>query len=122
MTAPNLLGWCNYPCQGCDSGRKLWQDGCVLVHDTVAGGSRKNANTGKMATHEIGHWFHLFHTFENGCTGEGDFVDDTPYVARPNFGCPEGVESCGGACSKLSISESLCGPDPIHNYMDYTDE
>ncbi|PHH60303.1 hypothetical protein CDD81_1858 [Ophiocordyceps australis] len=122
MTAPNLLGWCNYPCANCDKGRKLAQDGCVVMYDTVPGGSRSNANTGKMATHEIGHWFHLFHTFENGCSGDGDFVDDTPYVARPNFGCPQGVESCGEACLKHTIQESLCGPDPIHNYMDYTDE
>ncbi|KAG8684482.1 low affinity high capacity ammonium permease, partial [Ceratobasidium sp. 394] len=41
----------------------------------------------------------------------GDSVDDTPPESRPAFGCPANRDSCSGG-----------GVDPIHNYMDYTDD
>lgn len=67
---------------------------------------------GEILTHEMGHYFGLYHTFENGCTPPGDEVDDTPYEAAPTWGCPLGQDSC----------PDDPGEDPIHNYMDYTDE
>lgn len=53
----------------------------------------------------------LFHTFQDGCLG-GDMVDDTPAQAGPTDGCPATRDSC-----PLHV-----GLDPIHNYMDYSDE
>lgn len=75
-------------------------------------------NTGKILVHEVGHYFGLYHTFEDGCAGmtsgncatAGDRVCDTPPVAAPNYGCNAGTNSC---------SETPNLPDNINNFMDY---
>jgi hypothetical protein len=69
---------------------------------------------GRTATHEIGHYLGLEHTFEGGCAGgncyaTGDLICDTNEVAFENYGCDTSAASCGAS-------------DPIHNYMDYTDD
>ncbi|PPQ66393.1 hypothetical protein CVT24_007222 [Panaeolus cyanescens] len=86
-------------------------DGAVILYATLPGGSSPNRQGGTLI-HEAGHWLGLRHTFQGGCTGVGDGVDDTPPQGEANFGCPIGVDSCPGDAF----------PDPIHNYMDYTDE
>lgn len=73
-------------------------------------------NQGRTATHEVGHYLGLYHTFDGGCGNAGacyttgDLVCDTLREQNPRFGCPGNATSCGGS------------PDPIHNYMDYTDD
>ena len=57
--------------------------------------------------HELGHWLGLYHTFEGGCTGVGDNVDDTSPEASGAEGCPVGRKSC--AASKFE--------DPIREYL-----
>jgi len=85
-------------------------DGVVIQWSTVPGGSNVNYNQGKTLTHELGHWLGLYHTFQgDSCSGEGDFVDDTPPEETPTSGCPAKKDTCPGG-----------GPDPIHNYMDYS--
>lgn len=85
-------------------------DGVVILYSAFG---RPTSNPpydyGRTTTHEIGHWLYLYHTFNNGCTPPGDYVDDTPYVSSPNLDCPIGNISCG--------SEDL-----VENYMDYTDD
>ncbi|EPS38552.1 hypothetical protein H072_7680 [Dactylellina haptotyla CBS 200.50] len=106
-----LLGICVFPDDVEKDSDDFWLDGCQVLHSSVPGGSTKNYDLGATATHEVGHWFGLFHTFQDGCDG-GDQVDDTPAEADPTQGCPKGKDTCTGA--------KYPGLDPIQNFMDYS--
>jgi len=94
-------------------------DGIVVVYAAVGRNSPNGVyNLGRTLTHEIGHYFGLFHTFspnEGSASGtcvnsytEGDFIMDTNSEDDEHYGCSE---------------TSTCGTqDPIHNYMNYTDD
>lgn len=66
---------------------------------------------GRVAVHEVGHYLGLFHTFQGGCEGSGDFVEDTPAQRAPTFQCTRDVDTCA----------TSPGFDPLHNYMNYAD-
>ncbi|KAK1252483.1 hypothetical protein MKX08_003670 [Trichoderma sp. CBMAI-0020] len=103
-------GYCTIPTTGDTLRYAIHQDGCTIRSDTVPGGRANNYNLGKTVTHEVGHWMGLLHTFQGGCDGVGDYIEDTPAQASPSEGCPEGRDSC----------PNKPGLDPIHNYMDYS--
>ena len=109
-TAGDYLGWAYLPkivTQG-----NTFLDGVVIDWESLRGASpayQGRYDQGETATHEVGHWLNLEHTFYRGCNGRGDYVDDTPYEATPTSGCPEGKDTCPAP-----------GTDPIHNYMDYS--
>jgi hypothetical protein len=87
-------------------------DGVVVDWGSMLRTSKTYAgqfDEGKTATHEVGHWLDLEHTFYRGCSAGGDYVADTPPEKTPSAGCPAGKDTC-----------SAPGLDPIHNYMDYS--
>ncbi len=108
-TAGAFLGWSYFPSE---YKTHPYIDGVVIDWASMYKTStvyEGRYDLGKTATHELGHWVGLYHTFQGGCNNYGDHVDDTPAELTPTSGCPAGKDTC-----------SEPGFDPIHNYMDYS--
>lgn len=106
-----ILGYSSFP------GGPPDEDGIVVRHNYFGRIGTAASSIGRTTTHEIGHWFGLYHTFNGGCgvdtCADGDYVCDTPPAANPNFGCPT-INSCSNDFPDVN--------DQIQNYLDYSDD
>ena len=112
---PGTLGYVTgFPAEGCHAGTP--QDRVVVNFQNFGNAGAAPYNLGRTCTHEVGHYFGLFHTFQDSCGaaaapdcyGQNDLICDTLPEQDPHFGCAA-ASTCGDA-------------DPINNYMDYSDD
>ena len=92
-------------------------DGTVMLYNAfgTVGNLKPYTNMGRVLTHELGHGFALYHTFDNtnsctsetNCNTQGDRCCDTPPHPGNNINC--NTPECGGT-------------QQVSNYMDYTSE
>jgi len=104
----NVGGYASFP------GGPPGEDGVVVRHN-LFGNIGTSTGLGRTTTHELGHWFGLYHTFNNGCgidtCSGGDYVCDTPPQASPNYTCTT-RNTCSNDVPDVS--------DLKENYMNYT--
>ncbi|MES1223630.1 MAG: zinc metalloprotease, partial [Bacteroidota bacterium] len=105
-----LLGYGTFPGTGNDN-----EQGVVIEYRSIPGSTAlPQYNGGKTLTHEIGHYFNLYHIWgdDNGaCTGT-DYIDDTPNQANSSSACSSGIvtDNCTPTGNGIMYQ----------NYMDYT--
>lgn len=99
-------------------------DGVVMDYRAFGTIGTANApyNLGRTLTHEIGHYFGLWHPFGDevgsngasifGCDHSEDYVADTPTTNGPSYGCYDAVRPVQ-QCNHAIITE---------NFMDYGDD
>lgn len=123
-----LLGYANLPPGSTGS------DHVVLLYSAVGGpnfpGTATPYHLGRTATHEVGHWLNLYHTFQSGCLGtnanncasQGDLVCDTPPVGTSTFSCPTNNPNTCTETAPFPAPYTADMVDMYENYMDYTDD
>lgn len=108
-----ILGYAYYP-----GTAPAGQDGVVILYTAfgTTGSARSPFNLGRTATHEVGHYLDLIHTWgdDNSCFGS-DEVEDTPPCSGQYFS-----GNNNAACS--FPVQCFSTPRQTENYMDYSDD
>jgi pregnancy-associated plasma protein-A/type IX secretion system substrate protein len=101
-----VAGYAQFPSSGINS-----TYGVVNVEQNFGGNDR-------TLTHELGHCFNLYHTFQSGCGSNcgstGDRCCDTPPASEDSFGCP-----VINTCSNDNTGGSPYGGDVVDQYENY---
>lgn len=104
-----ILGYAYYP-----GTAPPGYDGLIIRADYTGSIEYADAQVGRTATHEIGHYLDLIHIWGDSNCGD-DQVSDTPPAVDPNFGCPT-----------FPHVRPACNPSPdgemFMNYMDYAND
>lgn len=109
----NLVGFGSYPGQNIPE-----EDGVVIDYRVFGINEHPRLNRGRTLTHEVGHYFGLFHPWGDGffnsdCEGD-DRVSDTPLQSSTFSGqCPDGLSSIPASCGSA---------DMYMNFMNYTND
>jgi len=103
----SVMGWAQFP-----TGGNSQTDGIVIDYERFGtiGTVSQPYHKGRTTTHEVGHWFSLFHIWGDNTCGD-DYVADTPEQEQANFGC--------NIHPKPSCTNS---GDMFMNFMDYSDD
>jgi hypothetical protein len=121
LGAGGYLGIAQYPSAGGIPGLDASEesrsatDGVIIDHRAF-GRNTGTANSGiykegRTATHEIGHWLGLIHTWGDAVCGD-DYCDDTPWTEKANR-----TRNCGPMYSNCKGTQTR---NMIENYLDYS--
>lgn len=119
-TVESFLGFTQLPTmadtlRGLDPTSNEFTDGSIIDHRYFGRqiGTVRNSTycCGRTATHEIGHWLGLIHTWGDAVCGD-DYVGDTPRAEGSNqtINCRELFSTCSGTRTR----------NMIENFMDYS--
>jgi PKD repeat protein len=125
VTGATILGYAQFP------GGDTLTDGVVIRSDhfgsigTAVSPATGNGNdSGRVATHEVGHWLSLRHIWgdDNGSCSGSDLVSDTPNEANEASDCPSfpQLDICAGSTAPGNMGDPVNG-SMFMNYMDYSD-
>ena len=110
-----ILGYAQFPYFGSAS-----EYGVVIRHDAF--GTMGTASGDRTFSHEAGHCFGLFHTFEGGCGnncgGSGDYCCDTPPVEAAQWSCGTSQNTCTNVPG--SDFYGFDAYDQFENFMSYS--
>jgi hypothetical protein len=115
---PGLLGYAQFP------GGDPMTDGVVITYNAFGtiGTVQAPALLGRTTTHEVGHWFGLYHIWgdDQDCTTGIDSIPDTPNAAAASQSdCNVTLNSCS---NEDPYWGSVDPPDMVQNYMDYSND
>lgn len=106
-----------------------WKDGLVVDFQWFGTIGAAQSSDGRTATHEIGHYLGLEHTFcesQSGgcCDQDNGNVNDTPptndvYWNAVNTNTPSTSSSSYNSCNDIIYGFSSDSPDMHENYMSY---
>jgi hypothetical protein len=105
----DMLGYATFPNSGPAN-----EQGVVIHYRSLPGSANSDFNGGKTLTHEIGHYFNLYHIWgddRGSCSGT-DRVDDTPNQADANRILRSGIVT--------DICTTVAPGIMYQNYMDYS--